>query len=132
MSDDRDLCERLVDPRCDGALALRQEAAGEIARLRDVVSRKQVHVALLEHRMAALERRLCKDAPNDLAPRNKSTADDWPHAYIAQLEYKLAKSEVDNERMRGVLKQYACECSSPCRYPKDISSCGLNARWMLE
>jgi hypothetical protein len=51
-----------------------------------------------------------KDAPNDLAPRNKSSADDWLHAYIAQLEYKLAKSEVDNERLREVIKFYSCEC----------------------
>jgi hypothetical protein len=42
-----------------------------------------------------------KDAPNDLAPRNKSSADDWLHAYIAQLEYKLAKAEADNERLRA-------------------------------
>ena len=48
-----------------------------------------------------------KDAPNDLAPRNKSSADDWPHAYIALLEYKLAKSEVDNERLREALNRIA-------------------------
>ena len=45
-----------------------------------------------------------KDAPNDLAPRNKSSADDWARAYIAQLEYKLAKAEADNERLREALK----------------------------
>jgi hypothetical protein len=45
-----------------------------------------------------------KDAPNDLAPRNKSSAEDWAHAYIAQLEYRLAKSEVDNERLREALE----------------------------
>jgi hypothetical protein len=73
-----------------------------------------------------------KDAPNDLAPRNQSSTEDWHHTYIAQLEYRLAKAEADNERLREALKQYACECSSPCWYPKNISSCGLNARWMLE
>jgi hypothetical protein len=45
-----------------------------------------------------------KDAPNDLAPRNQSSADDWSRAYVAQLEYKLAKAEADNERLREALE----------------------------
>jgi hypothetical protein len=38
VSDDRDICERLEDPRYDGGLFLRMNAADEIRRLRKALT----------------------------------------------------------------------------------------------
>jgi hypothetical protein len=76
MSDDRDLCERLVDPRYDGSLALRIDAAREITRLQSVVYRLNLHISLLENQRVVLERHLKADTIPFTTSRTKSNVDD--------------------------------------------------------
>jgi hypothetical protein len=51
------------------------------------------------------------------------------HVALQQLDIVTLGQEVG--KLREVLKQYACQCSSPCWYPKDNSSCGRSARVAL-
>lgn len=52
--------------------------------------------------------------------------------HIAQQQLDIVTLGQEVGRLREVLKQYVCQCSSPCWYPKDNSSCGLNAKRATE
>jgi hypothetical protein len=52
--------------------------------------------------------------------------------HIAQQQLDIVTLGLEVGKLREVLKQYACRCSSPCWYPKDNSSCGLNAKRATE
>jgi hypothetical protein len=52
--------------------------------------------------------------------------------HIAEQQLDIVTLGLEVGKLREVLKQYACQCSSPCWYPKENSSCGLNAKRATE